>query len=277
MTTMSLTTREFQLISKLVYSRFGINLGENKRTLIIERLQKAVRGGGFTSFKEYYDYVVSDPTGAGLLNLIDKISTNHTYFFREQNHFDFLKSDALPRLIEEKMRQGTRDFRFWSAGCSSGEEAYSLAISLADYFGSDLGKWGIGILATDISVSVLEKAKAGVYSDNQLSAISPAVKRRFFQPAGGGLWSVTPEIRNMVLFRRLNLMNPSYPFKNSFDVIFCRNVMIYFDEPTREGLIERFHRFTAAGGYLFVGHSESLSRQHQFFRYIKPAIYQKIS
>jgi len=276
MSIMTLTESEFDLISKLVYQRFGISLNSNKRTLIVERLQRLVRSGSFSSFKDYYDYVVADCSGHALLGLVDKISTNHTFFFREQEHFKFLRSEVLPKLMEEKLSQGIRDFRFWSAGCSSGEEAYTLAITLKDYFGSDIGKWRIGILATDIAVSALEKAQAGVYSENQLNNVPDDLKRRFFSPVDSGLWSVTPEIKKMVMFRRLNLMNPTYPFRNRFDVVFCRNVMIYFDEPTRQNLVGKYHRYIVPNGYLFIGHSESLSRQNSLFSYIKPAVYQKI-
>lgn len=273
----NLTIKEFDLISKLVYDRFGITLSENKRTLVVERLQKLVRQGGFESFEEYYDYVVADCSGKELLTLIDKISTNHTFFFREQEHFNFLKNEALPRLMEEKRRQGCSEFRFWSAGCSSGEEAYTLAITLSEYFGAELKKWKIGILATDIATSVLEKGAAGIYNDTQLANTPPELKRKYFQAVGPCQWEVTSEIKKMVMFRRLNLMNSCFPFNNNFDIIFCRNVMIYFDETTRNNLIEKYHRHIVPSGYLFIGHSETLSRQNDLFRYIKPATYQKTS
>lgn len=269
-----LSDREFKLISKLVYDNFGINLTDQKRTLIIERLQKTLRNGQFNSYKDFYQHVISDKTGKELLGLVDRLSTNHTYFFREKEHLDFLINDVLPCLLEQRKNNKEKKLRIWSAGCSSGEEAYSIAIILKEFFKNQLDKWDIGILATDIATSVLEKALAGVYAQTQLEYMPPALRKRYFKNEHGNA-VINNEIKNMVLFRRLNLMNSQYPFKGMFDVVFCRNVMIYFDKDTRDNLVAKFYRYIEKDGHLFIGHSESLSRENRYFEYIRPAIYRK--
>lgn len=273
--TVTLTNGEYMLISKLVYERFGINLTDQKRTLIVERLQKTLRSGKFSSFKDYYEHVISDGSGQALLELVDKVSTNHTYFFRENEHFAFLKNIVIPQLIEKQGDNGQNKIRIWSAGCSTGEEAYTVAMILRDTLGFDFPNWEVGILATDIAVSVLDKAREGIYGESSLGYLPEKFRKRFFKPGESGTWSLTPEIKNMVMFRRLNLMNSEFPFKGLFDVIFCRNVMIYFDDTTRYCLVNRFYQYTEPNGYLFTGHSESLNRNKNFYSYVKPAIYQK--
>ena len=272
-----LSMEEFDLIRKLVYDRFGIHLNEQKKSLVVERLQKTLRTGQFESFRAYYDYVVRDRSGKALLELVDRISTNHTHFFREKDHFVFMQTTWLPALKKAAQTAGKKkDIRIWSAGCSSGEEPYTIAMLLADQFEMDGSGWDIGILATDISTTVLEKAQAGLYSDTQLEQVPDVFKRKFFRPAGDGLYTVTPAIKDLVMFRRLNLMNKEYPFKGQFQIIFCRNVMIYFDEPVRNELLQRYHRYLEPDGYLFIGHSESIGRDNKYFRFIRPAFYQKI-
>ena len=271
---LQITNQEFLLISKLIYDKFGIHLTEQKRTLIVERLQKILRFGNFANFQDYYDYVIRDTSGQALLQLIDRISTNHTYFFREKEHFEFLLSTVLPQLVEQ--HQLNRELRIWCAGCSSGEEAYTLAMILHEFFREEVNKWKIGILATDISTTVLEKANAGIYNENQLDEMPVIYKHRYFRNMGDGNWTVKKLVKDLIMFRRLNLMNPDFPFKQQFQVILCRNVMIYFDNLTRQSLVKRFHRFLEQGGYFFVGHSETLVRPNIYYKYLKPAVYQKI-
>jgi chemotaxis protein methyltransferase CheR len=273
---LELTDEEFALIRELIHQRFGINLSEQKRSLVIGRLQKVLLSGGFRSFREYYDHVVQDSTGRALLTLVDRISTNHTYFFREQEHFDFLKTVVLPEITAGMKGSQRKDLRFWCAGCASGEEPYSVAMVVSDFFGDNLSGMDVGILATDISVSALEKAVAGVYPTEQLAGVPPLYRQRYFDPLGKGNWAVREELKRMVLFRRLNLMRTDYPFKGRFQVIFCRNVMIYFDNPTKKALVERLYRYTEPGGYLFIGHSETLDQSSGLYRYVRPAVYRKI-
>ncbi|OPY58570.1 MAG: Chemotaxis protein methyltransferase Cher2 [Pelotomaculum sp. PtaU1.Bin035] len=271
-----ITNEEFMLISRLVYQKFGIKLSEKKRALVVNRLHKVLYLGKFHSFTEYYNYVIQEPSGRALLTLVDQISTNHTYFFREKDHFDYFTTEALPRITEILHKKNKKDLRIWCAGCSSGEEPYTLAMIISNYFSDTHLKINIGILATDISISALDKAKAGIYPADRLSQIPPVYRQRHFRPLSNGSWEVKQSLREMVLFRRLNLIRPDYPFKGLFQAVFCRNVMIYFDQTTQQALVERFHRYTEPGGYLFIGHSESIDRSSGLYKYVQPSIYQRI-
>lgn len=275
MEALRLNDEEFNLISSLVYSKFGIKLGEQKRALIVGRLQKVLHSGGFLNFKDYYNHVVSEPSGKALLTLVDKISTNHTFFFRENEHFDFLAENILPSIIRENKNRLKPVVRIWCAGCSSGEEPYTVAMVLSEFFKSNISDIDIGILATDISVSALEKAEAGIYPDERMELVPPAYRQKYFKSLKDGNWEIKPDLKKMVLFRRLNLMRPDFPFKGLFHLIFCRNVMIYFDKDTQRDLIGRFYRYTEPNGYLFIGHSETLDRTTGLYKYIMPSIYQK--
>lgn len=270
-----LSDREFRLLSDLVYTKTGIILGEQKRSLIVGRLNKEVRRIGFESFAEYYDHVIGDRSGQALNTLIERISTNHTFFWRENDHYTFFRETVLPEVVETLRRSGSRDLRIWCAGCSSGEEPYTLAMLLHDYLGPELAKWDAGILATDISSRVLEIALRGVYRSENVEKLPPALRNAGMERVEDDGWRVRESIRKLVLFRKLNLMRESYPFRGRFNLIFCRNVMIYFDTPTRKALVERFHRYTEPGGYLFIGHSESLGRSNCPYTYLRPAVYRK--
>lgn len=273
---LSLTDQEFQQIRDLVYSWFGINLTDQKRALVVGRLNRVLRDLKFDTFQEYYDYIVKDDTGHALSVLVDRISTNHTFFYREHDHFDFLRDDILPGMIEEQRRRGKKELRFWIAGCSSGEESYMIAMIVRDLLGSELSSWEVGLLATDISTIALEKAEKGVYTAENVEHLPVEYKRRYMSKQKDGSWQVQESLKSMITHRRLNLMRTSFPFKRQFHIIFCRNVMIYFDRQTREGLVERFHRYTVPEGYLFIGHSETLGRHNDLYRYIKPAIYRRM-
>lgn len=275
MNTLQLTDEEFNLISRLVYDRFGINLGEQKRALIIGRLQKVLHLEGFDNFKDYYHHVVRDPSGGALLTMVDRISTNHTFFFRENDHFEYISSVVLPQLTARQQRKSRMDIRIWCAGCSSGEEPYTLAMVISEYFRNHTIEADIGILATDISISALEKGVAGVYLEDRMSQVPPIYRQRYFNRLKDGTWAAKKELKEMVLFRRLNLIQPEYPFKGHFQVVFCRNVMIYFDKETQRSLIGRFYRYTEPGGYLFIGHSETLDRLSAAYKYIRPSVYQR--
>jgi len=273
---MDLSAREFYLIKNLIYNKFGINLGEHKKNLIIQRLHKELRNGGFSSFEDYYHYVTRDASGQALHVLGDLISTNHTYFFREEAHFDFLRKCALPQLAAVLRGRGEKELRIWCAGCSSGEEPYSLCMMLSDYAADNSPGIEFYILGTDIASPALQKAAAGVYSSEQISQIPPLYRLHYLENLFDGRWRVKQSIRKRVLFRRLNLMRREYPFEKRFQVIFCRNVMIYFDALTRERLVERFSRCLEPEGYLFIGHSETLDRSSGLYRFVQPAVYQKI-
>ena len=179
-------------------------------------------------------------------------------------------------MIDEMKKKGKVDLRIWCAGCSSGEEPYSVAMVVREFFEEYKIAGEFGILATDISVTSIEKAGEGIYQAAQLPHVPPALRQKYFSMAPDGNVMVKDGLKKAVLFRRLNLMRDDYPFKGLFNIIFCRNVMIYFDGPTRKNLIEKYHRYTEPGGYLFIGHSESIDRSSRIYKYIKPAVYQKI-
>jgi chemotaxis protein methyltransferase CheR len=270
-----LTDREYQLIRDLVYERFGISLGESKRSLIVGRLNKLLKEQGLSNFSQYYEHVTTDNTGQALAKLIDRISTNHTFFYREYDHFEYFQQTVLPTLADKLKSQGKKSFRLWCPGCSSGEEPYTLAMLMLEYFSHDSISWDVGVLATDISSRVLKKAQNGIYEKESVAHLPSTLVKKYFHRVGEGQMEINDQIKNLVLLRRLNLMRPDYPFKNKFSIIFCRNVMIYFDHPTRMSLVQRFHRYLEDDGYLFIGHSETLGRGDRHFRYIRPAVYQR--
>lgn len=267
-----LSHEEYRLFRDLVYAHSGINLGDEKLSLVRARLGKRMRQGQFNSFRAYYEFVRQDESGQELSDLIDAISTNTTHLFRESKHFDFLA-----RLVQgwaaEQPRGASKVLRVWSAACSSGEEPYSIAITLRAAL-RDKPSVQCKILATDISNRILEKAKRGQFEEEKLQSVPPALRQAYFV-GSGSTFEVTPDVRSLITFAHFNLMTETFPFRNPFDVIFCRNVMIYFDKPTQQALVNRFARHLRPGGYLLIGHSESLSSLDQPLKYISPTIYQK--
>ncbi len=270
-----LSDKEFSLFSRLVYDKAGINLHEGKRELVRSRLSRRLRAKNIRRFKDYYTFLMEDDSGEELVNMLDAISTNLTSFFREPKHFAFLEKTALPELQKHSTSR-SKPLKIWSAGCSTGEEPYTLAICLHEFM-KDNSSFDFKILATDISTKVLSSAASGVYLDQQIQSIPNPVLRQYFQ-RGQGQWAghyrLKPFIRNAIEFKRLNLMDP-FPFAGEFHVIFCRNVMIYFDKMVQNNLVNKYYDCLVNGGYLFIGHSESLmGTQHQF-KYVQPTIYQK--
>jgi chemotaxis protein methyltransferase CheR len=270
-----LTDDDFKKISTLIYNQCGINLHDGKKELVRARLGKIIREGQFESFRDYYQYVREDESGQELVNLLDSISTNFTNFFREQKHFEYLKNEFLPEILMCKKNQRRR-LSFWSAGCSSGEEAYSIVITLLEALEIP-SVWTLKVLGTDISTRVLKAAKSGIYGQERVQSIPPALIKKFFL-RGDHLWQgfvkVKDEVKQYTSFIRLNLMEP-FSFREPFDCIFCRNVMIYFDKKTQTSLVNRFYDSLAKGGIFIIGHSESLTGIQNPFNYVKPAIYKK--
>lgn len=267
-----ITEQEFNDLVQFVRQNYGINLSQ-KKTLVVGRLHNYIIQNGFGSFSEYFQHVVGDPTGKTGTILVNKLTTNHTYFLREPKHFEFLEQSVLPYLAKAEAQ--TRDLRLWSAGCSTGEEPYTLAMTVDTYFGAEKCRWDTKILATDISTAALEKAGQGVYPSNQLETLPVNWQKKYFRRIDDEHGLLHEKIRQEVIFRRFNLMNEVFPFKKKFHVIFCRNVMIYFDAKTRRDLINRFYDQTEPGGYLFIGHSESLNRQESKYVFVAPAVYRK--
>lgn len=266
---------EFEKISRLVHEQCGINLHDGKKELVKARLGKRLREGNFRSFKEYYQHVTSDAGTDELISMIDSLSTNLTYFFREESHFHALSRIVAAFVQEARAGQRPAKLRLWSAGCSTGEEPYSLAMTMRESCGD--APVEIQIVATDISTRVLATAVKGIFTKEKLKNVPPATIRRYFQIGSGaseGLYRIKPEIRGMVQFSRFNLMAVP-PSTFVFDIIFCRNVLIYFDKETQGALIKRFYQCLNRGGYFFAGHSESLTGLDHDFKYLEPSIYRK--
>ncbi len=271
----SLADEDYDFLCGLIYERSRIHLGPDKRVLVTSRLAKRLRHHGLGSYGEYCDLLRSPQGGEELQFLIDRISTNHTHFFREMKHFDFLREVVIPKWQADT--RCTEPFRVWSAASSTGEEAYSIAIHLAEYFApAESGRWQIE--GTDISTRVLDIAQRGVYEAEKLASVAPDMLRRHFQ-RGTNQWAghlrVKDDLRKRVNFQHLNLLDGNYPFARPFDLIFCRNVMIYFDRPTQENLVWLLAEKLVPGGHLLVGHSESLSGVKHALKLVRPAIYLK--
>jgi chemotaxis protein methyltransferase CheR len=270
-----ITDREFNAIRELVYARFGINLGDHKKSLVVGRLQKVLKQRGFRTFQEYYDWLKSDSSEEGLAELANRITTNHTFFNREPAHFEYFADTLLPQLAAARRAENCRELRIWCAGCSTGEEPYTLMMLMREFLGAEASGWKTILLATDLSATALRKAIAGVYDAERVSKMPPQLQRRWFVQLRDGNVQVKDDIRAAVSFRRHNLMTATFPFKRQFDAIFCRNVMIYFDHRTRMELVSKFHHHTAPGGHLFIGHSETLGRDETAYEYVMPALYRK--
>ncbi len=262
---------EFMQLVHYMRSNYGINL-EQKFTLVEGRLWSVLTQKGFSSLAEYFQYVVNDRTGEEAKTLVTRLTTNYTYFMREEQHYDFLLSSVLPELVRTLPQ---KDLRTWSAGCSSGEEPYTTAMVYDNFFGQSKHSWDTRILATDISPQVLLMAKEAIYPEERLTKLPDAWKKRYFTPAGPGHFKVIGELSKEVIFRSFNLMETSLPFKKKFHIIFCRNVMIYFNRTTRNALVERFYDVLEPGGYLFIGLSESISKGDTRFTFVQPSIYRK--
>lgn len=267
---MKIEERDFIRIKEYMLSNYGINL-ENKSTLIEGRLSQIVMKEGFESFRDYTDAILKHPGSDMLQTMVSKLTTNYTYFMREPQHFDFMTANALPTL-EPIIKN--RTLQLWSAGCSSGEEPYTAAIVLKNYF--KLGSsQRFNITATDISSTVLAQASAGVYSAESLKSIDQNAKRAYFTLLPSGSYQVGNELRSAIAFSRFNLMDDFSGIRNKYHIIFCRNVMIYFNQATRANIVRKFYDALEPGGYLFVGLSETLSNVDNRFQYIKPSIYRK--
>jgi chemotaxis protein methyltransferase CheR len=265
-----LLPEEFEKFSSLAYQHFGLDLSAGKRALVAARLGRKLRELGLSSFQQYYDRVESDASGKELVAMVDLLTTNHTSFFRESGHFDLLRTAIFPALRDRA------HIRIWSAACSSGEEPYSIAMTLLEADrGAALAR--VNIKATDISTRVLERGRLGVYPEDKIEDIPALMRRKYLLQGHGratGTYRFKPEVRAMVEYARLNLME-TLPGGHRFQVIFCRNLMIYFDKPTQQDLVRRLSHHLEAGGHLFIGHSESLNSLSHGLDYVAPATYRK--
>jgi chemotaxis protein methyltransferase CheR len=264
---------DFSKLKEFIYTESGIKITDAKKTMLEARLQKRLRGLGLRSFSQYCDYLFS-PAGIEreLAQMIDQVTTNKTDFFREPAHFDYLTSRVLPELARSK-----RHVMIWSAGCSSGEEPYTLSMVISEY--TDMGgKISFLILATDISMRVLEKAQHAVYEYERIAPISAALQKKYLlrsKDRTKNLYRVMPGLRKHVQFRRLNFMDGDFGFREEVDVIFCRNVIIYFDKPTQERLLNKFCNCLTPDGYIFMGHSETLLGMDVPLVQVAPTVYRR--
>lgn len=266
-----ITDSEFRRIVYYVKSHFGIDLS-HKKVLIAGRLENYLVRNGYSSYDEYMELVERNPSGEEARNLVNALTTNHTFFMREPIHFEYMRKVVLPKL--RKTEAVRKDLRIWSAAAATGEEAYTIAMLLMDFFGIEHGEWDTTVLATDISTRVLEYASRGVYLKEQVEPLPEKWKRRYFKSVGETEYQVKEELKGEVIFRQFNLMNP-FPFRRKFHVVFLRNVMIYFEEETKYQLLKKIYDFMEPGGYLFIGTTESLDRTKTEFEYIQPSIYRK--
>lgn len=273
-TSVSMSDTEFTMFRNLIYERLGINMTPEKRPLLMARLQSRITKGGYRSFREYFEQELARPSTETLNELVDRVTTNHTFFWREPAHFDFLTTKVLPELLP-RCKTRNRELRVWCAAASSGQEPYLLAMLLLKFFDRDYTSWDTGVLATDISRDILYKAIDGIYPPEDVQGLPPDLRSRFMTKRPDGRFEVKANVKKEVLYRQLNLMSPKFPFKKPFDVVFCRNVMIYFDEPTKRSLLRRIADVTYPGGYLFVGNSESVTHLTTDFKYVMPGVYRR--
>ena len=260
---------DFQRLVNFIKSNYGINLAQ-KRQLITSRLASLLQQEGYSSFTPFVDKLLNERNPNHIEQVLNRLTTNYTYFMREEEHFRFFERVALPDLVRKHQRD--KVLSIWSAGCSSGEEPYNISMYIKEFLGNQASSWDTRVLATDISQRVLTTAKRGIYElpDN----MPENFRKRYFTPIKGtNQYQVAPVIKDNVIFQTFNLMDP-IRFRLKFDVIFCRNVMIYFDQPTKDALVRRFYDATVPGGYLMIGHSENLSKDSPY-RTVAPSTFQK--
>lgn len=266
-----MTNQEFIRISEFVESKVGINLAD-KRSLITGRLDNYLSRNGYSDYTEYMNCVERDVTGKMVEELINTLTTNHTYFMREKEHFEFFREVVLPELKEAKGEE--KDLRIWCGASSTGEEPYTLAMIIHDFFSLDGAGWDTQLLATDVATNVLKYAMKGIYTEEQIEPLPDTWKRRYFHKVGEGKVEISKEIKDQVLYRQFNLMS-ALPFRKPMQVIFLRNVLIYFETDVKNELLKRIYDCLEPGGYLFIGTTEAVDRNVIPFRYIQPSVYRK--
>ncbi len=271
----SISGKDYGRLCELIYAEAGIHLGTERKTMLEVRIKRRLKVLDLKSYGQYCEYLFgNEGLKDEIVHLIDVVTTNKTDFFRESAHFDFLVEKALPELAE---RIGGRQFTIWSAGCSTGEEPYTMAIVLSEYAQTHPG-FRFRIMASDISNIVLEKAELGVYSNNVVEPVSPVLRRKYFMRSrtpGSDQQRAVPELRRQIEFRRLNFMDADYGVVEKFDAIFCRNVIIYFDRQTQERILQRLSNCLLPGGYMFVGHAETLHDMNLPLTPVAPALYRR--
>lgn len=266
-----ISDHDFEVFTEFLKKNFGINLTK-KRTLIEGRMNNYLLRKGYSDYTTYLQELFKDPSGEEVNNVINFLTTNYSYFMREWEHFEFYKNTILPNM-KELIKNF--DLRVWSAGCSTGEEPYMLAMLTDEFFDHDRALWDKKILATDISEKVLSQARSGIYDNASLEKVPKTWMSHYFTRLDKESYQIKEALRKEVIFRRFNLMEPVFPFKKKFHVIFCRNVMIYFDNETKHNLVQKYYDATEEGGYLIVGQSESIDRTSIKYNYVMPSVYRK--
>ncbi len=266
------TPEDFAAIAGMVQTRTGIVLGATKRDLVYGRLGRRLRALGCNSFDQYRALLEGPDSEAEQVAMVNAITTNLTGFFRETHHFTTLARDIIPELVRANSQ--SRRLRIWSAGCSSGEEPYSIAMTVLSAL-PQRSQWDALVLATDIDTNMVATARAGLYDAARAEPVPPEMRRRYVLPAEADMVEMAPELKHIIRFKPLNLLQP-WPMRGKFDVIFCRNVVIYFDKPTQRTLFDRYADILKPDGWLFIGHSESLFRVSDRFRHLGRTTYRKI-
>ena len=266
-----ITDKEFKRVAVYMKDNYGIDLSQ-KKVIINGRLENYLRKSNWANLDAYMDALKTDKTGQLDKMLVNYLTTNHTYFMREFEHFEFFKKEVLP--WAQKKAMGTKDLRIWCGAASSGEEPYMIAMTVRDFLGLDCEHWDARILATDISTQALSQAIRGVYDEERMAKIPENWRRHFFHKTKNGGYEVVDEIKQQVIFRKFNLMDP-FPFKKKMHTIFLRNVMIYFDEPTKRQVVQKVYDALEPGGYLFIGMTETIDRDSTPFQIIQPSIFRK--
>ncbi len=269
---------DFKKIASYIEKNVGIKMPDAKQTMLQARIARRLRALNIPTYKEYIDYAFGKgkPNNEELIHMIDAVTTNLTEFFRESGHFDYMLDAALPALVQS----GKRFIKIWSAGCSTGEEPYTLSIVMQEFMRKNPGKIdGYSVLATDVSTKVLNSAAEAVYQMDSIKSLPIDMKRRYFlrsKKQDDNRIRVKPQVRNNVTFARLNFMDDDFDFRETFQIIFCRNVLIYFDKPTQEAVIRKFLNFLEVGGYLFLGHSETIFGMNLPLQNVAPTTFQRV-
>lgn len=273
-----LTDSEFNELVRIIYDKTRIQMSEHKRALVTSRISKRIRALNMSSFKEYIDYLKGAPDEE-VTNFINAVTTNKTDFFRENKHFEYMKTTFLPNWEKSYKEGKVNNLRIWSAACSTGEEPYTIAMTLHDYFGERFSHYDIKILASDIDTNVLAHAYAGIYKEETVETIQTNTLKKYFLKGTGnnaGLYKVKNILQKCISFRQLNFKDEDFDIHTKFDLIFCRNVIIYFDKEFQKELFNKFYRYMKDDSYVFIGHSETLFGISDLFKYISSNIYKKI-
>ena len=269
---MNITDNEFQKLTRFVREKTGVSLKENKKALVVLRLTRRLEKLNLPNFESYYQYLLADTEGKELHYFVYYITTHYTFFLREKEQFQLFKDEILPSIVSN-ITDG--DLRIWSAASSTGEEAYTLAMILDEYFGFEKKYWNKELLATYIARKVIHQAEQGIYNTTELMDVPKNWVLKYFTPIDNVKYQVKKDLRDDVTFRCFNLLEPSYPFKKKFHVIFCRNVLIYFDRKTKFDVIEKLKDSLVIGGYLILGLSEAINYRENGLTYVQPSVYRK--